>query len=131
MTCTYPPVLADGCARERNGHRRAWIQRRWRVDFDDSRRVSTPEYRRASGGASALRARLSCAGRRRPGGAALQSAGSQRVMPVEDRSGYGERPGTEFRRDRLTWIAYLLNGWFGYLQAAPGLVIVHRAMSSI
>jgi MFS family permease len=36
-----------------------------------------------------------------------------------------ERPGTEFRRDRLTWIAYLLNGWFAYLQAAPGLVIAH------
>jgi MFS family permease len=31
----------------------------------------------------------------------------------------------EFRRDRLTWIAYLLLAWFAYLQAAPGLVIVH------
>src|ERR687897_1083199 len=30
-----------------------------------------------------------------------------------------------FRRDRLTWIAYLLLAWFAYLQAAPGLVIVH------
>jgi MFS family permease len=30
-----------------------------------------------------------------------------------------------FRRDRLTWIAYLMLGWFAYLQAAPGLVIVH------
>jgi MFS family permease len=30
-----------------------------------------------------------------------------------------------FRRDRLTWIAYVLRAWFGYLQAAPGLVIVH------
>ena len=29
----------------------------------------------------------------------------------------------EFRRDRLTWIAYLLLAWFAYLQAAPGLVI--------
>ena len=31
----------------------------------------------------------------------------------------------EFRRDRLTWTAYLLLAWFAYLQAAPGLVIVH------
>src|SRR5215211_8528929 len=31
----------------------------------------------------------------------------------------------KFRRDRLTWIAYLLLAWFAYLQAAPGLVIVH------
>ena len=31
----------------------------------------------------------------------------------------------EFRRDRLTWIAYALNAWFAYLQAAPGLVIGH------
>src|SRR5829696_8284125 len=30
-----------------------------------------------------------------------------------------------FRRDRLTWIAYVLLAWFAYLQAAPGLVIVH------
>jgi MFS family permease len=30
-----------------------------------------------------------------------------------------------FRRDRLTWIAYLMVAWFAYLQAAPGLVIVH------
>src|SRR5215217_8406069 len=30
-----------------------------------------------------------------------------------------------FRRDRLTWIAYLLLAWFAYLQAAPGLVIAH------
>src|SRR3954454_1245986 len=34
-------------------------------------------------------------------------------------------PGTEFRRDRLTWIAYLVLAWFAYLQAAPGLVIGH------
>ncbi len=32
---------------------------------------------------------------------------------------------TEFRRDRLTWVAYLLLAWFAYLQAAPGLVIAH------
>ena len=36
-----------------------------------------------------------------------------------------ERSGTEFRRDRLTWIAYVVLAWFAYLQAAPGLVIVH------
>jgi predicted MFS family arabinose efflux permease len=30
-----------------------------------------------------------------------------------------------FYRDRLTWIAYLVGGWFAYLQAAPGLVLVH------
>ena len=35
------------------------------------------------------------------------------------------RPGMEFRRDRLTWIAYLLIAWFAYLQAAPGLLIGH------
>ena len=32
---------------------------------------------------------------------------------------------TEFRRDRLTWIAYALLAFFAYLQAAPGLVIAH------
>lgn len=37
----------------------------------------------------------------------------------------GERPGTGFRRDRLTWVAYLVLAWFAYLQAAPGLVIAH------
>src|SRR5215217_4602122 len=31
----------------------------------------------------------------------------------------------EFRRDRLTWLAYIVLAWFAYLQAAPGLVIVH------
>jgi len=31
----------------------------------------------------------------------------------------------KFRRDRLTWIAYVMAAWFAYLQAAPGLVIVH------
>jgi MFS family permease len=30
-----------------------------------------------------------------------------------------------FRRDRLTWTAYVVLAWFAYLQAAPGLVIVH------
>jgi hypothetical protein len=37
----------------------------------------------------------------------------------------GIRPAMEFRRDRLTWIAYALNAWFAYLQAAPALVIAH------
>src|SRR3954470_4560097 len=32
---------------------------------------------------------------------------------------------TYFPRDRLTWVAYLMLAWFAYLQAAPGLVIVH------
>src|SRR3954468_22393798 len=31
----------------------------------------------------------------------------------------------QFTRDRLTWVAYLMLAWFAYLQAAPGLVIVH------
>jgi hypothetical protein len=35
------------------------------------------------------------------------------------------RPGTEFRRDRLTWIAYALTAWFAYLQAAPALLVGH------
>src|SRR5215207_11546590 len=35
------------------------------------------------------------------------------------------RPGMEFRRDRLTWIAYVILAWFAYLQASPGLVIGH------
>src|SRR5919112_885798 len=30
-----------------------------------------------------------------------------------------------FGRDRLTWIAYVMLAWFAYLQAAPGLVMVH------
>jgi MFS family permease len=32
---------------------------------------------------------------------------------------------THFTRDRLTWVAYLMLAWFAFLQAAPGLVIVH------
>ena len=36
-----------------------------------------------------------------------------------------DRAATAFRRDRLTWIAYVLLAWFAYLQAAPGLVIAH------
>jgi MFS family permease len=36
-----------------------------------------------------------------------------------------ERPPTAFRRDRLTWITYVVLAWFAYLQAAPGLVIGH------
>ena len=30
-----------------------------------------------------------------------------------------------FVRDRLTWVMYLVLGWFAYLQAAPGLVVPH------
>ncbi|MDH2415762.1 MFS transporter [Nocardioides sp. CER19] len=30
-----------------------------------------------------------------------------------------------FRRDRLTWVAYVLLAWFAFLQATPGLVIPH------
>src|SRR4051794_12626668 len=33
--------------------------------------------------------------------------------------------GMEFRRDRLTWVAYGLLAWFAYLQAAPGLIVPH------
>ena len=33
--------------------------------------------------------------------------------------------GSAFRRDRLTWVAYVVLAWFAYLQAAPGLVIAH------
>jgi MFS family permease len=36
-----------------------------------------------------------------------------------------ETPVAEFRRDRLTWVAYVLLAWFAYLQAAPGLVVAH------
>jgi MFS family permease len=36
-----------------------------------------------------------------------------------------KQPETEFRRDRLTWIVYVVRAWFAYLQAAPGLVIGH------
>src|SRR3954447_20228781 len=41
------------------------------------------------------------------------------------RSQPSTRPSLEFRRDRLTWVAYALLAWFAYLQAAPGLVIAH------
>ena len=30
-----------------------------------------------------------------------------------------------FRRDRLTWLAYLALAWFAYLQGAPGVVMPH------
>jgi MFS family permease len=30
-----------------------------------------------------------------------------------------------FQRDRLTWVAYVMLAWFAYLQASPGLVVVH------
>jgi MFS family permease len=35
----------------------------------------------------------------------------------------GSREVAPFQRDRLTWVAYLLLGWFSFLQAAPGLVM--------
>src|SRR5215212_8029890 len=31
----------------------------------------------------------------------------------------------DFRRDRLTWVVYVVAAWFAYLQASPGLVVVH------
>jgi fucose permease len=31
----------------------------------------------------------------------------------------------EFRRDRLTWIAYAMLAWFAYLQASPGMIVPH------
>ena len=31
----------------------------------------------------------------------------------------------DFRRDRLSWVAYLVLGWFAYVQAAPGVVLPH------
>jgi MFS family permease len=31
----------------------------------------------------------------------------------------------DYRRDRVTWVAYAMLAWFAYLQAAPGLIIVH------
>jgi MFS family permease len=34
-------------------------------------------------------------------------------------------PTSAFRRDRLSWVAYVMLGWFAYLQAAPGLLIGH------
>jgi MFS family permease len=33
--------------------------------------------------------------------------------------------GPDFRRDRLTWVVYVVAAWFAYLQASPGLVVVH------
>ena len=30
-----------------------------------------------------------------------------------------------FRRDRLTWVAYVMLAWFAYLQASPGVVVPH------
>jgi MFS family permease len=47
------------------------------------------------------------------------------MTTLTDRTADPQRPRMEFRRDRLTWIAYALLAWFAYLQAAPGLVIAH------
>jgi fucose permease len=41
------------------------------------------------------------------------------------RAAAGAGAETGFRRDRATWVAYALLGWFAYLQAAPGLLIGH------
>src|SRR4051794_25430342 len=54
----------------------------------------------------------------RPGHAIAATTKPQAATPREQAA-------TEFRRDRLTWIAYVVLAWFAYLQAAPGLVIVH------
>jgi MFS family permease len=32
---------------------------------------------------------------------------------------------SDFRRDRLTAVVYVVAAWFAYLQASPGLVVVH------
>ena len=47
------------------------------------------------------------------------------VTPLEHGHPVADRPRAAFRRDRLTWVAYVLLAFFAYLQAAPGLVIVH------
>src|SRR5215210_1904043 len=31
----------------------------------------------------------------------------------------------EFRRDRVTWLAYGMLGWFAFLQGSPGLIVPH------
>src|SRR6185436_18048455 len=68
----------------------------------------------ASGGRCAARAPIpttrTCATPRRSSGISSRTAAP---------------PAIEFRRDRLTWIAYALLAWFAYLQAAPGLVVAH------
>src|ERR671938_1532597 len=45
-------------------------------------------------------------------------------VPVRPRSA-PERQEAGFRRDRLTWVAYVMLAWFAYLQAAPGVVMPH------
>jgi MFS family permease len=72
-----------------------------------------------------LRARLRFADRRRPVGAVFRSGVREVAHPLSIGRFMVKRSGTEFRRDRLTWIAYVVLAWFAYLQAAPGLVIVH------
>src|SRR3954452_863208 len=32
---------------------------------------------------------------------------------------------TDFHRDRMTWVLYVVAAWFAFLQAAPGLVVPH------
>ncbi len=77
-----------------------WIQRRWRVEFDDGPSVCRPRVR----------------ARPRDVGGPLQPR-LGRFIDIVRR--------VEFRRDRLTWVAYGLLAWFAYLQAAPGLVVPH------
>src|SRR3954453_3879594 len=77
--------------------------------------VETPASRATSG----------MVARRRPGMTPLYLCNVTTVMPSRRGRAAGSPTGTEFRRDRLTWTAYVVLAWFAYLQAAPGLVIVH------
>src|SRR4051795_13498663 len=77
--------------------------------------VETPASRATSG----------MVARRRPGMTALYLCNVTTVMPSRRGRAAGSPTGTEFRRDRLTWVVYVVLAWFAYLQAAPGLVIVH------
>jgi hypothetical protein len=54
-----------------------------------------------------------------------QVSTAPRMPGMSDAPPSADEPGTQCRRDRLTWIAYLVLAWFAYLQAAPGLVIAH------
>src|SRR4051794_13690315 len=60
---------------------------------------------------------------RTPSAAATDDAGPPVVMARLRHAGPVEQ--APFRRDRLTWTAYVVLAWFAYLQAAPGLVIGH------
>lgn len=45
--------------------------------------------------------------------------------PGQAHPGYRSRMTPVFTRDRVTWVMYVVLGWFAYLQAAPGLVVPH------